>query len=74
MMTKQLKQAFERAQQLPDNVQDILAKYLIEEVEEIEWEQIVSKLHARATVRTFAEEAFGPYQRSETEDGGFAVE
>ena len=59
---------------LPENVQNFLAKRLLEEIEEQEWEQIVSKPHVRATVRTLAEKAFGQYQRSETEDGGFAVE
>jgi hypothetical protein len=73
-MTEQLRQAFERAQQLPENVQNFLAKRLLEEIEEREWEQIVSKPHVRATVRTLAEEAFGQYQRGETEDGGFAIE
>jgi len=73
-MTEQLRQAFERAQQLPDNVQNWLAKRLLEEIEEREWEQIVSKPHVRATIRTLAEEAFGEYQRGETEDGGFALE
>ncbi len=73
-MTEQLRQAFERAQQLPENVQNYLARRLLEEIEEREWEQIVSKPHVRANVRTLAEEAFGEYQRGETEDGGFAVE
>jgi hypothetical protein len=73
-MTEQLRQAFERAQQLPENVQNFLAKRLLEEIEEREWEQIVSKPHVQATVRTLAEEAFGEYQRGETKDGGFAIE
>ena len=59
---------------LPENIQNFLARRLLEEIEEREWEQIVSKPHVRATVRILAEEAFGQYQRSETEDGGFAVE
>jgi hypothetical protein len=73
-MTEQLREAFERAQQLPEHVQNYLAKRLLEEIEEREWEQIVSKPHARAAVRTLAEEAFREYQLGETEEGGFAVE
>lgn len=59
---------------LPENVQNFLAKRLLEEIEEREWEQIVSKSHVRATVLTLAEEAYKQYQRGDTEDGGFAVE
>ena len=73
-MTEQLRQAFEQAQQLPENVQNFLAKRLLEEIEGREWEQIVSKPHVRATVRTLAEEAYKQYQRGDTEDGGFAIE
>ena len=74
MMTEQLRQAFERAQQLPETVQNLLADHLLEVIEEREWEQIASKPHVRATVRSLAEEAFGEYQRAETEVGGFSVE
>lgn len=73
-MTEQLRQAFERAQQLPEHVQNWLAKRLLEEIEGREWEQIYSKPHVQATLRTLAEEAYGQYQRGETEDGGFAIE
>jgi hypothetical protein len=73
-MTEQLRQAFERAQQLPENVQNWLAKRLLEEIEEREWEQIYSKPHFQVTLRTLAEEAYGQYQQGETEDGGFAIE
>ena len=44
-MTEQLKKAFERAQQLPEKMQNMLAIRLLEEIEELEWEQIVSKPH-----------------------------
>jgi hypothetical protein len=73
-MTEQLKQAFERAQQLPEDVQNMLAKRLLEEIDEREWEQIVSKPRVHATLRILAKEALGQYQQGETEDGGFAVE
>lgn len=73
-MTEQLKQAFERAQQLPEDVQNVLAKRLLEEIDEQEWEQIVSKPHVQATLRALADEALEQYQQGETEDGGFAIE
>ena len=73
-MTEQLRQAFERAQQLPENVQNWLAKRLLEEIEEREWEQIFSKPRVHTTLRTLAEEAYKQYQRGETEEGGFADE
>ncbi len=44
-MTEQLRQAFELAQQLPENVQNYLAKRILEEIDEREWEQIASKPH-----------------------------
>lgn len=73
-MTEQLNRAFERAQQLPENVQNILARHLLEEIEAQEWEQIVSKPQVRATLRALGKEALRQHQQGETEDGGFAVE
>lgn len=71
-MTEQLREAFERAQQLPENVQNMLAKRILEAIEEQEWEQIVSKPYVQASLRSLAAEALGQYQRGETEEGGFA--
>lgn len=66
-MTEQLKKAFERAQQLPEKMQNMLAIRLLEEIEELEWEQIVSKPHVRETLCILADEALGQYQRGETD-------
>ncbi len=74
MMTEQLKQAFERAQQLPEKAQNMLAKYLLDELEEIGWEQIISKSQVQETLRALADKALKQYQRGEIEDDGFAVE
>ena len=73
-MTEQLREAFERAQQLPEDMQNMLAKRILEAIDEQDWEQIVSKPYVQARLRSLAAEALGQYQRGETEEGGFAVE
>lgn len=72
-MTEQLKQAFERAQQLPDSAQNALAARILEEIEEQEWEQIVGKAHVQQKLLTLADEAWKEHEVGETEEGGFAV-
>ena len=72
-MTKQLQQAFERAQQLPDAVQNALAERILEEIEEQEWEAIISKPHVQQKLLKLAEEAWQEYEAGEAEEGGFAV-
>ena len=73
-MTEQLKQAFGRAQQLPESVQNMLAELLLREIDEQEWVQIVSKPRVQAALHTLADDALEQYQQGETEEGGFAVE
>lgn len=72
-MTEQLQRAFERAQQLPDAVQNALAARILEEIEEQEWETIVSKPRVQQKLLKLAEEAWQEYEASETEEGGFAI-
>ncbi len=72
-MTEQLKQAFERAQQLPDAAQNALAARILEEIEEQEWEEIISKPHVQQKLLTLADEACKEHEAGETEKGGFAV-
>ena len=69
-MTKQLQQAFERAQQLPDAVQNALAARILEEIEEQEWEAIISKPHVQQKLLEMAEEAWQEYEAGEAEEGG----
>ncbi len=73
-MTEQLRQAFERAQQLSDNAQNALALRILEEIDEQEWDEIVSKSRPRKVLRALAEEARQQEAAGETEEGGFAVE
>jgi hypothetical protein len=46
----------------------------IEEVEEREWDAIVSKPHVRKALRRMAAEARRQYYAGETKEGGFAIE
>jgi hypothetical protein len=57
IMTEQLRQAFERAQRLPDEAQNALAARILEAIDEQEWDEIVSKPRVRQALRTLAEEA-----------------
>lgn len=43
IMTELLKEAFERAQLLPDIAQNALAARILEDIEEREWEAVISK-------------------------------
>ncbi len=72
-MTEQLKQAFERAQQLPDAIQNALAAQILEEIEEREWEEIISKPHVQQKLLSLANEAWKEHEAGETEEGGFAL-
>ncbi len=72
-MTEQLQQAFERAQQLPDAAQNVLAERILEAIEEQEWEAIVSKPHVQQKLLKLVEEAWQEYEAGEAEEGGFAV-
>lgn len=72
-MTEQLRQAFERAQQLPDDEQNALAERILEAIDEQEWDAIVSKPRVRQALRTLAKEARRQEAAGENEAGGFAI-
>lgn len=72
-MTEQLKRAFEQAQQLPDTVQNALAERILEEIEEQEWEAIISKPQVQQKLLTLADEAWKEHTEGKTEPGGFAL-
>ena len=74
IMTEQLKEAFERAQLLPDIAQNALAARILEEIEEQEWETIINKPHVQEKLLALADEAWKEYEADETQEGGFAVE
>ncbi len=73
-MTEQLREAFERAQQLSDAAQNALAERILDAIDEQEWDEIVSKPRVRQALRTLAEEARQQEAAGETEEGGFAIE
>ncbi len=73
-MTEQLREAFERAQQLSDDAQNALAVRILDAIDEQEWDEIVSKPRVRQALRTLAEEARQQEAAGETEEGGFAIE
>ncbi len=73
-MTEQLREAFERAQQLSDAAQNELAERILDAIDEQEWDEIVSKPRVRQALRTLAEEARQQEAAGETEEGGFAIE
>ena len=73
-MTEQLQQAIERLQKLPQAAQNAIAERILDEIDEQEWDEIVSKPHVRQALRRLAEEARQQDANGETEEGGFAIE
>lgn len=73
-MTEQLREAFEAAQRLPQDEQNALAKRILEEIDEQEWDQIVSQSHVQKALIDLADEAMRQEAAGETEDGGFGDE
>jgi hypothetical protein len=75
-MTEQLRQVVEQLEQLPADAQDRLAAIIqaqLEDLEEQEWEAIVSKPQVRQAVRRLAAEARRQEEAGETEEGGWKV-
>ncbi len=70
-MTEQLQQAIEALQRLPAEAQNAIAKRILEEIEEQEWDAIVSKPHVQACLRTLGRQALEEDKAGETEEGGF---
>ena len=73
-MTEQLKNAFELAQQLPIDAQNALAEHILEEIEEQEWEKIISKPRVQQKLLNLAHEAWKEFEEGNAEEGGFAIE
>ena len=69
-MTKLLAQAFEKASQLPDNLQDDLARALIDELTwEIRWDQALAE--SSDQLDKMAEKAVEDYRAGRTKEMGF---
>ena len=70
-MTEQLQQAIEALQRLPSDAQNTIAAHILEEIEEREWDAIVSKPHVQTRLRELGRQALAEDEAGETEDGGF---
>jgi len=70
-MTGELQQAIEALQKLPDNEQNAIAKRILNEIDEIEWDAIVSKPHVKKRLRELGRQAMEEDRAGETEEGGF---
>jgi hypothetical protein len=69
-MTKLLSQAFEKASKLPDNLQDELARALLEELAgEARWDQTLEQ--SADTVDRMAEQALKEHRAGHTREMGF---
>lgn len=69
-MTKLLAQAFEKASQLPGNLQDDLARALLDELTwEVRWDQALAESSDK--LDRMAEKAIEDYQAGRTKEIGF---
>ena len=71
MVTEQLKQAYEAAQKLSPKDQDMLAKKILEEIEEQEWDELVASPESKAFLKKLTEETKAQIEAGEIEVGGF---
>ena len=69
VVTEQLQHAIEALQRLPANAQNTIAIRILEEIEEQEWETIVSKPHVQTRLRELGRKALEEDKVGETEEG-----
>jgi hypothetical protein len=67
-MTEKLRSAFEAIQHYPADVQDEIATYILEELEEREWNMIVRKPDVSKRIREIADQALSQYQQGKVRD------
>jgi hypothetical protein len=70
-MTEKLRSAIEAIQHYPADVQDEIATRILEELEEREWDAIVSKPRVKKRLRELADQALFLYEQGKVRDGGF---
>lgn len=58
-------------QRLPDDAQNAIATRILEEIEEQEWDAIVSNPHVQKRLRELGRQALEEDWAGETEEGGF---
>ena len=73
-VTDQMQLAIRRLQSLPDERQNDMAERILDEIDELEWDAIVSRPEVRQALRRLAVEARRQDAAGETEEGGFALE
>ena len=73
-ITEQLKHAIEEAQRLPEAEQNAIAERILDEIEEREWDTIVSQPHVQHALARLVEAGHEEYQRGKTIEGGLGGE
>lgn len=76
-MTERLRQLLEQAERLDPAIQNALAEKVeqwLEELEEQEWDAIVSKPNVRNSLRHMAASAREQEAKGKTEEGGWELE
>jgi len=71
MVTEQLKQAYEAAQKLSPKDQDMLAKKILEEIDEQEWHEIIAHPSVMNEIVELARQAREEHAAGLSEEGGF---
>ena len=69
-MTEQLRHAIEAMQRLPDEAQNAIAARIWEEIEEQEWDAIVSKPRVQTRLRELARQALEEDKAGQTDGIG----
>ena len=70
-MTVLLQEAFDKASTLPEDVQELLAKELLEEIEwETQWDHTLA--NSQPLLDQLTEKAMREYKEGKTEEKGFA--
>jgi len=71
IITEQLQHAIEALQRLPAEAQNAIAQRILEEIEEQEWDVIVSKPRVQGRLRELGRQALEEEKLGEAEEGGF---
>lgn len=71
METDQLKAAYEAAKKLSLKDQDMIAKQILETIEEMEWDEIISHPKVMQKICDLADEALEEHLAGKTIKGGF---
>ena len=70
-MTEQLKEAYERALQLPDAEQNAIAERILDEIDNQEWDDLVNQPRSLEAIQRMVRQLRREEAAGETEEGGF---